>query len=320
MFSKPDKLSNFIEIKRLTVKPAIVLVLSLMLALWLAACSGTSEGISSPALVSKVTRYEIDYQTGEWYQKEDTEFEYENSFPVSIKSHDYDAEMDSSQTFEYEFNGDLPVKMKRYNSDGDHDMTASYTKKGLRNRDHFYNEGGTREIVYQYGNRDQYFTLVHHEALNYDPENPDGPKDHMEEVDSVIVTSEDGLLRKTVNDGLYANWGDLETKEWHRFFGSYTMEYDPNGIAALASAKFSIGTNSGPQEKYEVTISNGRVTEAVLSRNSFDQGSDEEGTWEAAIKYVFEYTDTEISADRYASMINDFLLEGGGTYYIYNWY
>ena len=301
-------------------KTLIVLMLSVMTAACFAACSGSSDKISSPALVSKVTRYEIDYQTGEWYQKEDTVFEYENAYPVVIKTHDYDSEMDSSQTFEYEFSGGLPVKMKRYDSDSGHDMTASYTKKGLRNRDHFYSEGGTREIIYQYGNRDRYFTLVHHEALNWDPEAPDGPKDHMEEVDSVIVTAVDGLLQKTVNDGLYANWGDLEAKEWHRFFGSYTMEYDANGIAALASARFSMGAESGPQEKYEVTVSGGRVTEAVVSRNSFGQGSDGEETWEAATKYVFEYTDTEIGVDRYASMINSFLLEGGGTYYIYNWY
>lgn len=38
------------------------------------------------------------------------------------------------------------------------------------------------------------------------------------------------------------------------------------------------------------------------------------------MKFEFEYTDTEISAARYASMMNCFLLEGGRTYYIYNWY
>ncbi len=45
-----------------------------------------------------------------------------------------------------------------------------------------------------------------------------------------------------------------------------------------------------------------------------------DGKWAPDMKFEFEYTDTEISAARYASMMNCFLLEGGRTYYIYNWY
>lgn len=47
---------------------------------------------------------------------------------------------------------------------------------------------------------------------------------------------------------------------------------------------------------------------------------EEDGKWDEEYKYVFEYTDTEISPARYASMINYFLLEGGGNYYIFNWF
>ena len=40
---------------------------------------------------------------------------------------------------------------------------------------------------------------------------------------------------------------------------------------------------------------------------------------EEQAKYVFTYTDDEIDAARYTSMINYFLLDGGQTFYIYNW-
>ncbi len=304
------------------MKRIAALLAVVMVAAGMASCSGsgqTSAGVTSPALMSRVTKYEIDYQTGEWYLKEVTDYEYENAYPVSVKSHDYDADMDSSRTYKYKFTGDLPSVMKSFDEEGNHDTTVSYTKKGLRNREHYYDPNSEREVIYQYGNRDEYFTLVHHESRSGEPDNPEGPKDHMEEVDSVIVNAADGLLQKTVNDGLYANWGDTEPKEWQRFMGSYTAEYDANGIVNKTSAVFSVGVSSGDQEKVELTIEDGRVTEAIVSNYGYTSETDE-GKWENATKYVFEYTDIEISAARYAAMINNVVMEGGGTYYIYNWY
>ena len=211
---------------------------------------------------------------------------------------------------------------------GDGSAKISYTKKGLVNRIQTFDSTGRKvgEQVFQYGNRDEYFTLVLHENIISPPEEP--VVDHMEEVDSVIVTSENGLLRKTVNDGLFANYNDDEEKIWTRFNGSYTANYDANGILDNTTAVFSSFPGSGNQYKFDLTIEDGRVTEAVRNlwehgdtENGEDASTDEsEGKWAPEVRVVFEYTDAEISRARYASMINYFLLEGGSNYYIYNWY
>lgn len=81
-------------------------------------------------------------------------------------------------------------------------------------------------------------------------------------------------------------------------------------------------------DTFEYEFEEGRVTEAVRSlwgpvdtANEEDTSNGEsEGAWAPESRFVFEYTDTEISQTRYASMINYFLLEGGGNYYIFNWY
>lgn len=293
-------------------------VIAALIILTLAACgTQSSDSVTAPALMSKVTKYEMNYQTGEFELKDETEYEYENAYPVMMKYHDLMANLDDKTTFEYSFNDGRPVKMKSYDENGDPDMAVSYTKKGLRNREHYFIPNSTMELIYQYGNRDNYFTLVHHESVVEDPEDPEVPKDHAEEIDSVIVTTKDGLLEKTVNDGIFANWGDDEVKKWTRFMGSYTAEYDSNGIVSLTSGVYSVG-ESGPEEKFELTMEDGRVKEVVRSRyGKTDEG---EESWDEDAKFVFEYTDTEISKDRYASMINNVIMEGGGNYYIFNWY
>lgn len=207
-------------------------------------------------------------------------------------------------------------------------VKVSYTKKGLVNRIRTFDSTGRKigEKVFQYGNRDEYFTLVLHENIISPPEEP--VIDHMEEVDSVMVTRENGLLRKTVNDGLFANYNDEEKKVWTRFDGSYTANYAANGILDNTTAVFRSFPGSGNQYKFDLTVEDGRVTEAVRSiwgpaDTTAEEGASDgesEGVWNPDAKFVFEYTDTEISQARYASMINYFLLEGGGNYYIFNWY
>ena len=224
-------------------------VIAALIILTLAACgTQSSDSVTAPALMSKVTKYEMNYQTGEFELKDETEYEYENAYPVMMKYHDLMANLDDKTTFEYSFNDGRPVKMKSYDENGDPDMAVSYTKKGLRNREHYFIPNSTMELIYQYGNRDNYFTLVHHESVVEDPEDPEVPKDHAEEIDSVIVTTKDGLLEKTVNDGIFANWGDDEVKKWTRFMGSYTAEYDSNGIVSLTSGVYSVG-ESGPEAR-----------------------------------------------------------------------
>ena len=52
----------------------------------LSACSsGSTANISKPALVSKVTQYEIDYSNdaGDWMETRSYEYEYKDAYPVS---------------------------------------------------------------------------------------------------------------------------------------------------------------------------------------------------------------------------------------------
>jgi hypothetical protein len=272
--------------------------------------------VDSPALFKTVTRYDMNFSTGEWYKKEVQEYEYENGYPVLIKYHDFDSDMDWQYSYEYSFNGELPVEMKEFDQDGILTRSAIYDENGRRDRDYYYSDSGngTTERVYQYGNRDQYFTMVHHETLCKYPEEPDTPDEHAEEVDSVIVTRENDLLKKTVNDGLFANWADGQAKEWYRFMGSYTAEYDENGIAKeLLSEYDDVSTNS--KDRYDIMVEDGKVTEVVCRK--YVTSDEPDGM--AFTKYEFEYSDVEISQARYASMINYIIMEGGGTFYIFNW-
>lgn len=306
-----------------------VLLIMLTAAAFIPSCGNdASAAITSPRLVSKVTIYSRDYGSDElaWEESQRYEYEYKDAYPVSLSFTEDGNITDTS--FEYEFKDGLPVSMTCKKSGSEDTVRTSYTKKGLVNRVRSYDETGRKfgEQIFTYGNRDEYFTMVLHENIISGPEDP--VADHMEEVDSVMITSEDGLLRKTVNDGIFANYNDEEEKIWNRFDGSYTAKYDNNGIVESTSAKFKTFPGSGNQLKFDVTVTDGKAAEVILNNwapadNSSDESASaesSEGTWEPDKKFVFEYTDDEISNSRYASMINYFLLEGGGNYYIYNWY
>ena len=319
-------------------------------AVFLPACgSAASQDISNPALISKVTQYDVDYGSEElnWIESGTYEYEYKDAYPLKLtQTQNEDSYVIN---FDYELKDGVPVSMT-HNTLGDDGtlVSTSYTKKGLVNRVITTDSTGRKigEQVFQYGNRDDYFTLVLHENVISPPDEP--VVDHMEEVDSVVITSEDGLLRKSVNDGLFANYNDEEPKEWKRFDGSYTANYGESGIIDNTFALFKNFPGSGNQHKFELTIENGRVTEVIKNAwvpadtASADDGSADtgeeagsaadnedppddsnvstEGSWEPEGRFVFEYTDTAISPARYAAMINYFLLDGGGNYYIYNWY
>ncbi len=69
-----------------------------------------------------------------------------------------------------------------------------------------------------------------------------------------------------------------------------------------------------PQAKYEVIKKNGQIAEIIQYSWNGESG------WQTFAKYEFEYYDTEISAARFASMINYYITNHGGNYYIFNWY
>lgn len=304
-----------------------ILVLMISAAMLSACGAGSAADISKPALVSKVTRYEIDYSNDErpWMESCSYEYEYKDGYPVTEKLTELDNTVITE--FEYVLEDGKPVSMTKNNPNNGDTVRVSYTGGGLVDRVLSYDQTGrkTGEKVFQYGNKDEYFTLVLHENIISPPEEP--VLDHMEEVDSVIVTTENGLLRRTVNDGLFANYNDEEEKIWRRFDGSYTANYAANGILDNTTAVFATFPGSGNQYKFNVTITDGKVTE--VTRNTWvpadtenEEAATEEsdGKWDPEVKFTFEYTDTEISQARYASMINCFLLEGGGNYYYFNWY
>ena len=358
-----DKVKPEMRRKSMIKKFAAIALSIMLVVMCLSACGGgSSAGITKPALISSAKIYEPDYaNNGEgWVLSAAHQYEYENAYPVSEKRKDGDSE--GIIKYSYEFKDDKPVKMKYTSPYEDGPVEISYTDDGVVDRILSYDSTGRKisEKIFQYGNRDEFFTFVLQESIVSSPK--DKIADHMDETDSVIVTTANGLLKKTVNDGLFANYNDKEVKEWKRFDGSYTAFYDDNGIVSETEALFTTFPGSGKQYKIELTVKDGRVAEAIryywsvpqdesagedagtapeeggestgsdTAGESADSGSTEQssestttgssgkGTWEPEKKIEFEYTDIEISPVRYSSMINYHLLEGGGNYYMFNWY
>ncbi len=275
----------------------------------------SEEKITDHRLVKTAAEYVVDYETGEWIKANAYEYTYENGYPVEIKEIDPDGEIMSVNTYEYTFEGGVPVTRKDY-------LNKELTKIVEYDQGRHYHEkkiymAGSKEVdggdnYYAYSNQDEYMTLFLTETFEYDE---DGIIDATkEEVDSVLVTTKNGLLEKTVNTGMYANWGVDEKKEWMRFNGTYTANYDENGIVADTSAIYREG-ESGPQYRVEKTIENGLVTEIVLQDCINDKKE-----WTPYNKIIFEYTDISISESRYAWMMNAFAMGEGSANYIYNWY
>lgn len=277
-----------------------------------AACARADETGIRPRLVRTVTEYGIEYETGDWEPVRTWDFTYENGYPVSVDVHEADAGMHSVTTFEYVFEDGLPAERRSFSPDGDLLSVTEY------NGGRAYNvteeeEGREYALYYQYGNGDEYFTLVLRDERTRDTESEEKTEYFAEEVDAVNVTTRNGLLVKTVNTGMYANWGGEEAKEWLRFSGTYTAEYDGDGIVAETSAVHRVGP-SGTDNRFELTREDGAVAEGVC----YIPG--EGDTWLAVSRFTFEYTDTETTPSRYAQMINSFLMGSESSYYKYNWY
>ena len=238
--------------------------------------------------------------------------EYENAYPVMIENLDNYEDAEPARTvFEYNFDGEKPVTRTETDLANNTKTTVKYNDGRVYD---YYMEhldsGSTAKQMYQYGNGGEYFTMVlHDDFMSGEGYTPDVMK---EEVDSVSVTTENGLLKRTTNTGIYTKWSEGEEKVWVRFRGVYTADYDDDGIVSFLSAVYS-DTGYEEQGKYVVKKENGQITEITRYTPSG-------GEWKQYEQYVFEYNDTEISPSRYAAMINYFITNHGGNYYYYNWY
>ena len=289
-----------------------MLLLLFMVTMLVAAtvCVHAEETAIRPRLVKTVTEYGMDYETNEWVPVRTWDFTYENEYPVSVDVHEMDADMHTVTAVEYVFEDGIPAERKTYDSDGVLQYVTEY-RNGCVYNVYQEDENHKYALFYQYGNGDEYFTMVlRDERIQDSAENID---DHAEKVDAISVTVQNGLLRKTVNTGMYANWGGDEEKEWLRFSGTYTAEYDDDGIVQLNSAVHRAGP-SGTDSRYELTKADGAVTECV---EYVPMDGDQ---WFATARFTFEYTDTETTPARYAQMINSFLMGSENNYYKYNWY
>ncbi len=263
-------------------------------------------------LLESVQTYRRDYQYDDWKLAQTTSIEYENAYPVMIENLDnYDDAEPSKTVFEYTFDGEKPVTRTETDLANNTITTVKYNDGRVYDYDmKSLGSGSTAKKMFQYGNGGEYFTMVLHDEFR----SGEGfaPDVMMEEMDSVSVTTKNGLLKRTTNTGIYTKWSEGEEKKWVRFNGKYSADYDDDGIVSLLSAVYSL---SGYEEqgKFEVKKENGRITE-ITRYISVDGG------WEPFEQYVFEYNDTEISPSRYAAMINYFIADHGGNYYCYNWY
>lgn len=258
-------------------------------------------------LVKSVKTYRIDYYTQDWVLESTTNIEYQNGYPAKIEVDNSDEELDDIVTdFDYTFENGMP-KTCTYKSDYDNfTTTVEYNNGRVYNVRIDYDEGSYINTWYQYAYGDGFFTSLFRET--YTKGNEYFPDQFAEETDSVQVITENGLMKKSINTGYYANWSEREPKKWLRFNGTYTAQYDIDGIVSVVSAEFRVGP---PQTQYIVELQkeNGYITGATLNGGS-----------SSGRRYEFEYTDIEISAARYSQMMNYFIIGAGSNYYINNWY
>ena len=273
-----------------------------------------SSAQAQKALIKSVTVYTVDFETKEWVESEKTEYAYENGYPVTMTTTWPGSDESFVKTFAYTFANRVPVSLSRYDGETK-EYDAEYVNGKLYQLSYaFSGVEGSRHLIYIYGNDDEYFTTVLHTSHIGVPGEPDEPSYNAEEIDEIIVTAAGGVLQKTVNHGLYTNWMDGEDRDWLRFNGTYTANYDKDGILTSTSTVFR-DDQTPTDYLFETSRDNGRVTQVI--RRSRPQGSDQI-TDEA--KIVFEYTDIGVDAGRYSRMINAQIIEEGNSFYIYNWY
>ena len=268
--------------------------------------------ISDPMLVTKVINY--DKVQGKWVNSSTIEYSYENSYPKTKKLYEYEEKTPHITTYDYTFKKDKPSKMISTDFNGGK-LEVSY-ENGVIMEDLYTSEDGssTKKRIFQYGNNDNYFTFVFHKTVSEDISGNNYPTYYAEETDSISVTTKNGLLKKTINTGLFANYDEGTPDEWTRFNGTYTVDYDETGIVSNTSVK-SLQGYSGDVFKTKLTKENGRVTEVIKY-----QYNDQTNKWNEIRKIEIEYSDVKTDKYRYASMINALIMDEENTYYIYSWY
>ena len=307
------------------MKKQISSVLALMLTVAvLLGCTGVnvfaaSQKVTKPALVKAFTVYQMDYAANKWVKTAKTNFKYDkNGYPVLKKLYEYASASTQDTTFDYIYGKNGKPQTRTEKKDGKLEWTVTYNSDGTINRQDCKNNGEKKELIFQYANGAPYFTMVLHNSIFNKLGQPKKVDYTMEEIDSVaVLTQKNGLLKRTTNTGLYANWNNGEEKTWERFNGTYTADYDENGVVHVTSAVYRFGP-SGKELSFKLTIKDGRIAQ-VVQRRWLSDGS-KNGKWANEQKIVFQYTDTKIDKIRYAMMINDCVLTSSSTYYIYNWY
>ena len=122
--------------------------------------------------------------------------------------------------FEYTFDGEKPATRTETDLTNNTITTVKYNDGRVYDYDMKHlNSSSTEKQMYQYGNGGEYFTMVlHDDFMSGEGYTPDVMK---EEMDSVSVTTENGLLKRTTNTGIYTKWSEGEEKNWVRFRGIY---------------------------------------------------------------------------------------------------
>ncbi len=300
---------------------------ALLAAVLLLSCSGANlfafaaaekQTVNKPALIKSFITYQLDYASKKWVKTSKTDFQYENGYPVLKDLFEYTTGATTRTTFNYKFFKNGKPSTRTDYKDGELEWIVTYNKDGTINRQDNKSKNSKLERIYQYADGAPYFTAVLHNSIYYNAKKPKVMDYTMEEIDSISVkTWDNGLLKKTTNTGLYANWNNGEEKNWERFNGTYTVNYDKNGIANNTSAIYRFGP-SGKELSFKLTVKDGRITQIVQRRWNSVAGKN--GAWENNLKFTFQYTDIKIDKARYSLMINDSVLTASSTYYIYNWY
>lgn len=301
--------------------PAVILTV-----IMLASCVTCSPALAkskakSPALIKSVTVYDSGDKKQKWVKVRKHSYTYSRKYPKQETTYECLTGDRTVKSFAYTFRGKLPKKMTMRSSDSDVVYTYDYNKRGVLSRiTSSLNEYGRSAVYFTYGTK-RYFTSVLHDHIRIEG-TPDGETeyDYAEELDSVAVTvRKSGLLKKTVNRGLFANYSKAENRKWERFDGVYTVAYDKSGIAGRTSAVFKTFPGSGPQLKFRVFRKNGLISKVI--RYNWDPDAKKgKGAWIRDQLFVFKYTAQKIGRVRYASMINSRIMDEGNNYYIYNWY
>lgn len=147
-------------------------------------------------LVKNVKKYTVDYLTKEWKLESTTNLTYQNAYPTVIEMVYSDEDLGSATTFlNYTFEKNIPKTCSVTYDYSDEKKTIEYNDGRVYNLHVEYEGGGFSDTWYQYANGDSFFTSLFREdhiaATDFFPEQ------FAEETDSVQVTVENGLLKKT---------------------------------------------------------------------------------------------------------------------------